>query len=181
MRRFEALVLVALAGFGLAACSDDADGDDGTTDASAEASTGQPLEVTLELPADEVVGGESIDGTVHVRNTTDRPAGSRPVATRGPSRWTSAPPRSAPASPPRRTCRRPEHPRSSSWTASHPKAIAPGAELILDVSLPARSPDPGDGQDPVPYEPGDYVAGIVLSPDLPFAPTPDPTPITITG
>ena len=40
--------------------------------------------------------------------------------------------------------------------------------------------DPGSGGDLVPYEPGEYVAWVVISPELPFAPLPDPTPVTVT-
>jgi hypothetical protein len=189
MRRTGALLLVTvLLGFGLAACSDDDEPAETTDDSPAEEATGPPLEVTLELASDEVataaiVDGSvevpSVDGTVHVRNTTDEPirfaldgdeaAGEVDACGAQVAAGIALPSAVADA---RNTAVFPA-------VCQVAEAIEPGDELTFDVTLSATGVGPTG--DTYGFDPGEYAAWVVISPALSFAPLPEPTPITVTS
>jgi hypothetical protein len=175
MRRLGALLSVAvLLGLGVAACSDDDEGE-------ADGGSGEPLEVTLELASDEVASGGSVAATVHVRNTTDGPLSFARGGDTGRSMDDECAPNvGAGIAHPDEV----QEARDSSFftlDCRPVEEVAPGEELTFDFDLDASTIDPDSG-DPVPFEPGDdYVAWILVSPEMRFAPVPDPTPITVTS
>ena len=174
MRRLAVLLFVAvLLGVGLAACTDD--------DSDGDGASGEPLEVTLDLSADEVVAGESVAATVRVRNTTDEMLSfARGGDTGRAMDDECAPNVGAGIALPDDV----QEARDGSFftlDCRPVEEVQPGEELIFDFDLRASGTDPETGE-PVPLEPGgDHVAWIVISPDMRFAPVPDPTPITITS